>query len=205
VYYTKTVTLIEQPVFTKQVTELVDDDDYREFQNELARNPEKGPVVQGSGGLRKVRMALPGRGKSAGARVLYLYFARRQTIILYYVYTKGDIEDIPTAQMKGIKHEVQRIKKAFGEGDLIRRGRTPSEFEGSRRPSGGTQKAHHEGHQARVACPCQTHQTSRDRFDPLALECQPAYFRAAVECVRCYRTQLGTGQAAAVRPRVAPA
>lgn len=111
------MTFIEQPLFTRLITELVDDERYREFQNELAQYPEKGPVVPGSGGLRKVRMGLPGRGKSGGARVLYLYFPRHLTVIFYYLYTKGDIENIPAAEMKGIRNEVQRIKKAFGEGN----------------------------------------------------------------------------------------
>src|SRR6266404_3169703 len=99
-YYLIKVTFIEQPVFTRLLLELVDDDAYRKFQNELAANPEKGPVVKGSGGLRKVRLALPGSGKSGGARVLYLWFPRHQTIVLYLIYTKGDMENIAAAQMK---------------------------------------------------------------------------------------------------------
>ena len=71
-YYIRRVQFIKQPLFTRQLLELVDDDVYRKFQNEMAANPEKGPVVKGTGGLRKARMSLPGRGKSGGARVLYL-------------------------------------------------------------------------------------------------------------------------------------
>jgi hypothetical protein len=111
------VLFIEQPIFTRLLVEIVGDDGYRKFQNELAANPEKGPVVKGSGGLRKVRLALPGRGKSGGARVLYLWFPRHETIVFYLVYTKGDMENVPAAQMKAIKHEVQRIKNSFGERD----------------------------------------------------------------------------------------
>ena len=114
-YYIRRVLFVEQPLFTKALVELVDDDAYRKFQNELAANPEKGAVVKGSGGLRKVRMALPGRGKSGGARVLYLWFPRHGVFVFYLIYTKGDMESIPAAQMKAIKHEVQRIKTAFGE------------------------------------------------------------------------------------------
>ena len=113
--YTRKVTFIEQPIFTRMLLELVDDDAYRKFQNELAANPEKGPLVKGSGGLRKVRMALPGRGKSGGARILYLWFPRHGTFVFYLIYTKGEMENVPRAQMKAIKHEVQRIKAAFGE------------------------------------------------------------------------------------------
>jgi hypothetical protein len=116
-YHTRQVTFIEQPVFTRLLFELLDDDAYRRFQNELAANPEKGPIVKGAGGLRKVRMALPGCGKSGGARVLYLWFPRHETVIFYYVYTKGKMENIPAAQMKAIKYEVQRIKESFGEGN----------------------------------------------------------------------------------------
>jgi len=118
-YYTRKVTFVEQPIFTEQLVGLVDDETYRKFQNELASNPEKGPIVKGSGGLRKARMRLPGRGKSGGARVLYLWFPRHDTFVLYFAYTKGEMESIPAAQMKAIKHEIQRIKKAFGEADRI--------------------------------------------------------------------------------------
>jgi len=116
-YYIKRVLFIEQPVFTRLLLELVDDDVYRKFQNQLAANPEKGPVVKSSSGLRKIRLALPGGGKSGGARVLYLWFPRQETVVFYFIYTKGKMEDIPAAQMKSIKHEVQRIKSAFGERD----------------------------------------------------------------------------------------
>jgi hypothetical protein len=97
------------------LVEIVDGNAYRKFQNDLTANPEKGPVVKGSGGLRKARMALPGRGKSGGARVLYLWFPRHETIVFYLIYTKGNMEKVPAAQMKAIKHEVQKIKKLFGE------------------------------------------------------------------------------------------
>jgi hypothetical protein len=48
---------IETPVFTRQITALVDDDDYSDFQRELAKDPEAGDVIPGTGGLRKIRMA----------------------------------------------------------------------------------------------------------------------------------------------------
>jgi len=111
------VLFIEQPIFTRLLVEIVDDDKYRKFQNELAANPEKGPVIKGGGGLRKARMALPGRGKSGAARVLYLWLPHHDTIVFYLVYTKGEMENVPAAEMKAIKYEVQRIKKFFGEGD----------------------------------------------------------------------------------------
>lgn len=58
-------------------------------------------------------MRLPGRGKRGGARVLYLYFPRHHAVVLFMVYLKGEIENIPKWQLKGIHDEVQAIKKEF--------------------------------------------------------------------------------------------
>ena len=66
------MTFIELPLFTELITDLVEDASYAEFQKELLRQPGKGDAIQHSGGLRKVRLRLTGRGKSAGARVIYL-------------------------------------------------------------------------------------------------------------------------------------
>jgi len=57
------VELIETPTFTKQIRELLADDDYRKFQSRLAANPELGALIKGSGGIRKIRVGLSGRGK----------------------------------------------------------------------------------------------------------------------------------------------
>jgi hypothetical protein len=62
---------IETPVFTRQIKALVDDDAYGELQRLLGAHPEIGDLIEDTGGLRKVRMALPGRGKRGGARVIY--------------------------------------------------------------------------------------------------------------------------------------
>jgi hypothetical protein len=98
-YYSRTVLFIEQPIFTKLLLQLVDDNAYRRSQNELAANPEKGPMVKGTGGVRKIRMRLSGRGKSGGARILYLWFPRQEAIVLYLIYTKGEMENIPPAML----------------------------------------------------------------------------------------------------------
>ena len=54
------MTFTEHPVFTRRIMELLTDEEYREFQLELAANPESGDVIPGLGGLRKIRLALPG-------------------------------------------------------------------------------------------------------------------------------------------------
>lgn len=70
-------------------------------------------VMQGSGGLMKVRMRLPGRGKSGGARVIYLHLKQHDVIILFYLYTKAKSETLTAAQLKSLKTAVAVIKQQF--------------------------------------------------------------------------------------------
>ncbi len=107
------VTFIELPLFTEQITDLLDDMDYALFQAELLRWPEKGAVIPQSGGLRKVRMRLPGRGKSGGARVIYLHLPRHDAIVLFYVYTKARRADLSPDQLKRLRHAAAVIKEDF--------------------------------------------------------------------------------------------
>jgi len=75
---------VEQPLFTRAITELIDDNDYRLFQNEISQAPDRWPIGQATGGLRKARMRLAGRGKRGGARVLYLYFSRQKSLFFIW-------------------------------------------------------------------------------------------------------------------------
>ena len=69
--YILPVVFLETPVFTRRIKELVDDDRYRQSQLLLMANPDAGALIPRSGGLRKIRLELPGRGKRGGARVIY--------------------------------------------------------------------------------------------------------------------------------------
>lgn len=107
------ITFVEHPAFTAFVQDWMTEDDYREFQLWLAENPTVGDVIPGLAGLRKVRMALPGRGKRGSARVMYLLFQHADTLFLVYAYTKGDFEDLPSDKKKVIKRLVEEIKQEF--------------------------------------------------------------------------------------------
>jgi len=107
-----TLTFIESRHFTERLRELVNDETYRAFQNELQSNPEKGDLIQGTGGVRKVRMPLPGRGKSGGARVIYLYLESHAVLYLLTLYTKKEQADLSSEQKKAIAAVVEEIKRA---------------------------------------------------------------------------------------------
>ena len=64
---------IETPTFTRLVTALLSDEEYRALQNELLEDPERGVLIQGGGGIRKLRFAARGHGKRGGVRVIYYW------------------------------------------------------------------------------------------------------------------------------------
>ena len=109
------MTFIELPAFTSAIVDLVDDRDYALFQRSLLINPKAGNVIRDSGGLRKIRMKLPGRGKSGGARVIYLHIEVADAIVLFYVYTKAKAEDLSPQQLAKLRTAAAIIKKEFNK------------------------------------------------------------------------------------------
>lgn len=83
------------------------DDDYRKLQAALVGNPELGQLIRGSGGLRKVRWGLPGRGKSGGARVIYYWAVNDEELFMLLIYSKSEQDDLTPEQLKIIKKIVK--------------------------------------------------------------------------------------------------
>ena len=107
----KSIIFIEIDDFLEDVSE--DDEDYRELQNELLDNPTKGAVLEQCGGLRKIRMKLLGRGKSGGARVIYLHLPKTSRIVFFFAFTKGEAENISAEGKKFLRNKVQQIKEKY--------------------------------------------------------------------------------------------
>jgi hypothetical protein len=86
-------------------------DDMLEF---LARRPKAGRIIQGTGGLRKVRIAQPGKGKSGGTRVIYYYHNENKPILLLLIYAKADQDNMTAVQKAQLKKHVDAIIDEFG-------------------------------------------------------------------------------------------
>lgn len=104
---------VESVMFTKQVRTFLDDETYREFQNELAGNPEKGSVMQGCGGLRKARVEEPrrGKGKRGGCRIIYLHIPEVNRIDLLAVYSKDQQDDLNDGERKRMTALAERARR----------------------------------------------------------------------------------------------
>lgn len=77
----------------------------------LLENPHIGDVIQGTGGARKMRIQLDGRGKSGGGRVIYLDVFEKEKLYLLFAYPKNVQEDLTEEQKKAIKSLIDAIKK----------------------------------------------------------------------------------------------
>ncbi|PSJ46927.1 type II toxin-antitoxin system RelE/ParE family toxin [Zobellella taiwanensis] len=94
---------IETPIFTADVKELLPDDEYRALQEHLASNPQAGPVIQDTGGLRKVRWSAQGKGKRGGVRVIYYHLSADSQIRMIFIYKKGIQDDLTPEQKKVLR------------------------------------------------------------------------------------------------------
>ena len=103
------LTFIETPVFTGQITSLLDDDEYSEFQAMLVANPEAGRVISGAGGLRKIRWKDPGRqkGKRGGIRIIYYNRRHVGQVLLLTAYDKDHQSDLSTSQKRLFRETVR--------------------------------------------------------------------------------------------------
>ena len=85
-------------------------DDMLEF---LARRPKAGKIIQGTGGLRKVRIARPGKGKSGGSRVIYYFHNDTKPILLLLIYAKAHQDNLTGAQKAQLRNHVEAIIDEF--------------------------------------------------------------------------------------------
>ena len=102
---------IETPIFTKRITSLLSDQDYRLLQLELAIRPDSGDLIKQSGGLRKIRWSGSGRGKRGGIRVIYYFVDAKQQVYMLFAYAKNESDDLSVEQVKLLKNIVMEYLK----------------------------------------------------------------------------------------------
>lgn len=97
----------ETSIFTRRITDLLSDDEYRELQLALTADPAMGDVVAGTGGVRKVRWARSGAGKRGGVRVIYFWARAEGVILMLYVYAKNEAENLTDAQKAALRKIIE--------------------------------------------------------------------------------------------------
>lgn len=102
------------PVFDKQWKAMgLNDDDLQILQAQLLENPQLGNIMKGTGKLRKMRFALPNRGKSGSSRVLYVDFVLAETIYLIFTYPKSEKDNLTDEERNNIKKMIDILEKTL--------------------------------------------------------------------------------------------
>jgi len=96
---------VETSAFTSRITTLLTDDEYRDLQAELVLHPKAGHVIPGSGGLRKLRWRVSGRGKRGGLRIIY-YWSSVDHLYMIFAYDKTRQRDLTGEQLKLLREHV---------------------------------------------------------------------------------------------------
>ena len=106
-------TLVPVGSFEQKARSLLGDTGFDELLESLAKRPEAGPVIRGTGGLRKLRFARPGKGKRSGVRVIYYYHSTGKPILLLLIYARADQDNLADAQKAQLRKHVTAIIDAF--------------------------------------------------------------------------------------------
>jgi len=99
---------IESAIFTRQVPELLTDEEYAELQTAMTQHPDAGNLIQGTGGLRNLRWKRAGTGKSGGVRVIYYWLSAHHHIRLLMIYPKSRKDDLSTAEKAALRKIVEK-------------------------------------------------------------------------------------------------
>jgi hypothetical protein len=91
---------VETPVFTRVITAAMSDEHYQRLQIALMLRPTQGDVIRRSGGLRKLRWTVPGRGKRGGLRIIYYWASPEQVFYMLYAYAKNQQGDLTAEQAR---------------------------------------------------------------------------------------------------------
>jgi hypothetical protein len=99
----------ETPLFTRLLPDYLDEEAYRALQQALLENPERGEVMPGTGGFRKVRWedSRRGKGKRGGLRVIYYHLTADHQIWFFTLYDKDEAADLTPAEKKVPKKAIQ--------------------------------------------------------------------------------------------------
>ena len=101
------LTVVESPIFQRLWPRYWDEDERGEFATFIALDPEAGSVIRGSGGVRKVRWAREGTGKSGGVRIIYLTRNEVEEVYLLTLYAKSESENISLTTLKEIRRALE--------------------------------------------------------------------------------------------------
>jgi hypothetical protein len=110
----KLITVVETRSYQKRATKLMSEQEQFDAITMIATDPECGAVMKGTGGIRKVRFRLGGRGKSGGVRLIYYFHNLEMPVFLLTVFAKNEKANLSAEERMTLKGFVRRLTKAYG-------------------------------------------------------------------------------------------
>ena len=107
------ITVAETPAFEKEAKGVLTEDEVLELIDTLAADPERGDLIQGTGGLRKIRVGRAGMGKRGGARVVYYYHNQDMPVYLLTIFATGEKDDLKPAERRALTKVAAVLRKSL--------------------------------------------------------------------------------------------
>jgi len=109
------LTIVELPEYVRSATKLLSAEENASLLDYLAKHPEAGAVLQGTGGIRKLRFAAKGKGKSGGVRIIYYFYNRSIPLFLLSAYGKNEKANLSKTEANELSKLVTQLKQHYGE------------------------------------------------------------------------------------------
>ena len=114
------MTVAETPLFVRKAEKLLDEEERAVLIATIAQDPEAGEIMPGTGGVRKLRWSLGGRGKSGGARVIYYFHSDRMPVVLLSIFAKNVKVNFSQAERNELRTLIPELVREF-----MKKGRRP--------------------------------------------------------------------------------
>jgi len=111
----KLIAVVETASFAADAKACMSNDERTEAINMIAANPECGDVIPGGGGIRKVRFAIGGKGKSGGVRIICYFHNERVPVFLLAVFAKNDQANLTRAETNMLGNAAKMLASKYGE------------------------------------------------------------------------------------------
>jgi hypothetical protein len=109
------ITVVETASFISDAKGCMSDTERTEAINMIAAHPECGDVIPGGNGIRKVRFAIGGRGKSGGVRIIYYFHNQRVPVFLLAVFAKNEQANLTRAEVTMLGNAAKMLARKYGE------------------------------------------------------------------------------------------